>query len=411
MDSKRARSSDYGGYKVARGKKTEIDVVDMKKGTLNGNPADISKEWFWAHYVRKRRPVLLKNAPSLDLDAFSWENIGRTLDGDDELQVEELVKGGFGSGKKRLQMTFAEFKKRVDKGECLYMTTQYDDEKKEDGEEALDGDFHDDFDDEEEGVELPEDFEDDFEEDQDEGPEEPVVDLEDIYQPPLDFLVLEDNTDILKPIPLPILEGYTPQQINLWIGNSHETTLEVFQQEGAVENVNKGLPSKATSSGLHHDHADNLYTLVEGSKSFSLWSPNHAHDLYTIGDVRTVYDTGIIDYIRNERAPNWSSLNERGMVMGEEAPTVPTELDPPSFSKIPPSLLHLDEVDESLRPQMEAYLASKFPLAKDVAGAGIRVHLNAGDCLYLPAGWFHEVSSAGKHVAINHWFHIPNLEL
>ena len=28
--------------------------------------------------------------------------------------------------------------------------------------------------------------------------------------------------------------------------------------------------------------------------------------------------------------------------------------------------------------------------------------------LYLPAGWFHEVSSLGAHCALNYWFHPPD---
>jgi len=33
--------------------------------------------------------------------------------------------------------------------------------------------------------------------------------------------------------------------------------------------------------------------------------------------------------------------------------------------------------------------------------------LEAGQMLYMPAGWFHEVSSSGSHCAINYWFHPP----
>ena len=27
--------------------------------------------------------------------------------------------------------------------------------------------------------------------------------------------------------------------------------------------------------------------------------------------------------------------------------------------------------------------------------------------LYLPCGWFHEVTSSGEHCALNYWFHPP----
>lgn len=404
MAIKRSKPDGYSGFKVKRDSKTGLDVIDMKTGELNGvKVADISKSWFWDNYVTKRKPIMLKNATPLDFEAFKWNKIAETLDGDDLLQVEELVSGGFGSGKKRLNVSFSDFKKRIDNGECLYMTTQYETPLEED--ELVDDFEDDDFE------QSADDQEEEEEEESDEGESIIGVDLEDIYQPPLDFLVLEDKTNILEPIPLSILEGYKPQQINLWIGNSEETTLDVAIENDQVKSINKGIPSKATSSGLHHDHADNLYTLIEGEKTFSIWSPDCAHDLYTIGDVRTVYNSGIIDYIKNDKAPNWSPLNERGILLGDDAPSekVETDLDPPSFSRIPPSLLHLDELDGDLRSQMEKHLELEFPLAKDIVNHGIRVALKAGDCLYLPAGWFHEVSSSGKHIAINHWFHIPKL--
>jgi ribosomal protein L16 Arg81 hydroxylase len=35
------------------------------------------------------------------------------------------------------------------------------------------------------------------------------------------------------------------------------------------------------------------------------------------------------------------------------------------------------------------------------------VSLQEGHVLYLPCGWFHEVTSAGEHCALNYWFHPP----
>lgn len=36
------------------------------------------------------------------------------------------------------------------------------------------------------------------------------------------------------------------------------------------------------------------------------------------------------------------------------------------------------------------------------------VTLEAGNMLYLPCGWFHEVTSVGEHCALNFWFHPPD---
>jgi ribosomal protein L16 Arg81 hydroxylase len=59
-------------------------------------------------------------------------------------------------------------------------------------------------------------------------------------------------------------------------------------------------------------------------------------------------------------------------------------------------------------------LAEKFPkyLEAKQRGAELSVTLNAGEMLYLPAGWFHEVRSVGAppegHMAVNFWFHPPD---
>ena len=44
---------------------------------------------------------------------------------------------------------------------------------------------------------------------------------------------------------------------------------------------------------------------------------------------------------------------------------------------------------------------------------GLECELNAGEQLYLPCGWFHEVrsygdSEQGGHLALNYWFHPPD---
>lgn len=45
--------------------------------------------------------------------------------------------------------------------------------------------------------------------------------------------------------------------------------------------------------------------------------------------------------------------------------------------------------------------------------AAFECEVAAGDMLYLPAGWFHEVTSFGEletggHLAFNYWFHPPD---
>ena len=46
-------------------------------------------------------------------------------------------------------------------------------------------------------------------------------------------------------------------------------------------------------------------------------------------------------------------------------------------------------------------------------GRAFEFELHAGEMLYLPCGWFHEVRSYGNskeggHLALNYWFHPPD---
>jgi hypothetical protein len=76
------------------------------------------------------------------------------------------------------------------------------------------------------------------------------------------------------------------------------------------------------------------------------------------------------------------------------------ESPPPDSSAEPPN--NFSSVDLS-RPQAE--LANEFPLL--AAATCFEVTVNAGQTLYLPAGWFHEVTSFGSkdgHMALNYWW-------
>lgn len=89
---------------------------------------------------------------------------------------------------------------------------------------------------------------------------------------------------------------------------------------------------------------------------------------------------------------------------GSSSPTPLADAQPPSFSAIDPETL--------LDPQA---IAAKFPLF--ARAAPLRFELNAGEMLWLPAGWFHEVvsfsnpSSQGQgHAAFNYWMHPPTCD-
>lgn len=318
------------------------------------------------HHIINRLPCILKNYPHPSIDISSLKS---------EVQVEMKVNGRFGCGVKTF-MDMEEFSKRVDSGE-LYLNTQTD---------IPSTSYHDLSDDMVRDKKL----------------------IASLLSPPLDQIP-DFNID------LDIMEGLVLQTTNLWVGG------------GTVE----------TSSGLHHDFHDNVYLLLKGTKRFTIFSPSDFDKMYLYGSDSEYkrFENGLVAYgddadkIRSDGAyikdvaewklakaehlldqitedPNSTpeaieiaeedfDIALEGMLQFQDEPENPPKrhcptIHPPSFSKAPP---------EALRTPSPLY-----PLLQKASA--IEVTLVAGDTLYLPAGYFHEVRSMGDggHVALNYWY-------
>jgi putative sterol carrier protein len=103
---------------------------------------------------------------------------------------------------------------------------------------------------------------------------------------------------------------------------------------------------KGTLTPLHRDDTDNLFAQVWGQKAFILAAPHHRHALGT-----------------------WSTSPKGG----------------------------LDGCD--FNPDAPDY--QRFPEARDVTF--LRIVLQAGDLLFLPEGWFHQVESVTTSLSVNFW--------
>lgn len=283
--------------------------------------------------------------------------------------------------------------------------------------------------------------------------------LRTLFQPPLSNLV-HDRAFPVAPKPFDTL---VTQQINLWMGSSATTGPRPDLLHPTTENLGKYVPN-GNSSGLHHDHADNLYVLVEGRKRFTLYSPADARQLYTVGNINRVYSNGLIDYKVDRYARHWRHMRDDGAIIAEHARWLleqedfsvysskeledaidyeelysgvggtaeksgkiqsgntgmhPAQtssndddinkLDPPSFSQVPPILAHLEELTDAAEiDALRAFANKHYPGFLSLHKT--EVWLDAGDMLYLPSGWFHEVTSVASehgHIALNWWFMPP----
>lgn len=148
------------------------------------------------------------------------------------------------------------------------------------------------------------------------------------------------------PLPLDLVPADRILQLNVWLG--------------------AGPANAQMNSSLHLDLTDNLYVLVRGRKRFRIASPADIGSLYLLGGVREVSAGG--------------------------APVLA-----PASPLAEPPLLHFSHVSNAY-----AIDAMRFPLAADVRFADIE--LEAGQALYLPAGWLHQVASTGDSLALNLWW-------
>ena len=248
-----------------------------------------------------------------------------------------------------------------------------------------------------------------------------------------DRLLSPPLTALASDLPLrpSLLRSLVPQSINLWLGRT----------------------DSLTSSGLHHDYHDNLYVLLEGTKRFRLFPPSDAHHMQTVGTIATVHPNGRICYAGEETFADGRTADdeadegvraakraqrraERRLAALEEAgDAAEIEAAEEALEEAMDDAMAAEErrrrlVKKRRRAQptsaaLGASAAGSTPpnfsrlgaLEVDAAGrlpAALRsarlaeCDLHAGEMLYLPAGWFHEVRSLGAHCALNYWYHPPD---
>ncbi|KAI3427056.1 hypothetical protein D9Q98_006996 [Chlorella vulgaris] len=246
------------------------------------------------------------------------------------------------------------------------------------------------------------------------------------------------------PVAPQLTANLVPQSINLWCGAA----------------------TQGSSSGLHCDYHDNLYVLLRGRKRFRLYPPSQAPRMYTVGRPAVVHPNGRIvfrgqgdiqaDGSEAGDAARWLARHEAEaeLAAAESAATqglpgaskrlraaeqrldavleAALEGDGDDFAGFDDfDALEAQPVDQASPPPLHAAAAGdpesfsrvdlslpdselrrrfpRFP-GKDAA---LVCEVAAGQMLYLPAGWFHEVTSFSEpgcptHMALNWWFHPPD---
>ena len=190
------------------------------------------------------------------------------------------------------------------------------------------------------------------------------------------------------PPTVPILseafESDKPQAINLWVGN------------------------ESAKSAMHKDYYENLYYVCSGEKTFVLCPPSDALLLeeaaLPTGRFACIHGQWTVHPVLEDTSAVAVAVASSSSMEGEEESLSCRE----QYTHwIKPNVQHLlpqrDETHTSpsflLRKRN---FLKQYPLLQHVKP--IRVTVRAGQMLYLPALWFHQVSQSCETVAINYWY-------
>ena len=191
---------------------------------------------------------------------------------------------------------------------------------------------------------------------------------------------------------LPIMGNLQLYQINAWIGCSED----------------------GSSSGFHHDFHDNFYLLVSGEKQFRLASPNFTSERPTYGCKYNpevmVHPNGLISYmgacIREDGARKvdvlrWKYNNSEGSLRDEIEEQLQDAIADEMLARV------------GFKAASQAEHPLSFCVEPTAHGEYITETLRAGEMLYLPASFYHEVISFSgdedkHHMAINYWYYPPS---
>lgn len=180
----------------------------------------------------------------------------------------------------------------------------------------------------------------------------------DPYHPPLNTL----KSDIRPP---PFLTEKI-DHVHMWMSGSQDTE-NVENASGEYQYpLSPPLIPVPSTSNLHCDGSENYNFLLKGKKEFLLFSPNDANKLYTVSRVKHVNKIGGLEW------------------------------DDPKPEDFDPNFCLLDPADPA--PHLYPRYQEAHP---------VKVTLNAGEMLYIPSNWFHQVTTFRPSLGVNFWFGSP----
>ncbi|CAM9223584.1 unnamed protein product [Chrysoparadoxa australica] len=174
---------------------------------------------------------------------------------------------------------------------------------------------------------------------------------------------------------------------------------EAFGTEAEAVNLWIG---EASFTSLHKDHFENTYCVLSGQKIFTLLPPSDVLFLYEQPYKPASYSkdlTGSQSAVPEDSDEVlWIPIGERGQPGAlHDMHLLPLLLQVAlSISLFSSCFLSLFLLLDPVAPDLDKYPAYKH-------ASPVTVEVNAGECLYLPALWYHHVRQRGITTAVNYW--------
>jgi hypothetical protein len=170
------------------------------------------------------------------------------------------------------------------------------------------------------------------------------------------------------------------------------------QRKGNASSKSKHQTGSVTTSRLHFDRMENLMTVLSGRKSFALYPPTQSDQLHAGGGCISASLTAAVT--RNTAASNSAST-------GASAGKGSTYIESIVFSRDKSNINYQVNNHHTYAP-VNIKHPDYFAHPRLQQARGFTCVVEAGDTLYLPAHWWHEVTSTsdqdGKCLGVNQFF-------
>jgi jumonji domain-containing protein 7 len=195
----------------------------------------------------------------------------------------------------------------------------------------------------------------------------------------------------------------------------------------APEAINLWIGDERSVSSMHKDHFENMYAVIAGEKTFTLLPPTdvaflqeveHPTLRYTFKSESDIVQAPVpVPQPSGDRAPasaparttaqEASAALARADNQDIPSPVIDRRVSASDMmltpDGVPVERLSWITTDPEVDPEDITYDPSK-PSTHYALAHPLRVKVQAGEVLYIPAMWYHRVSQTQLTIAVNYWY-------